>query len=55
MRLFAKHYPDGEFGQALPDQLTWTHHVVLVQTIDIGQRYFNKLLARPQALSCSAA
>jgi predicted nuclease of restriction endonuclease-like (RecB) superfamily len=33
MRSFAKHYPNGEFGQALPDQLTWTHHVVLVQLV----------------------
>ena len=31
MRLFAKHYPNAEFSQALPDQLTWTHHVVLLQ------------------------
>jgi predicted nuclease of restriction endonuclease-like (RecB) superfamily len=31
MRLFAQNYPDGEFGQALPDQLTWTHHIVLIQ------------------------
>lgn len=31
MRAFASHYPNGEFGQALPDQLTWTHHVVLLQ------------------------
>jgi predicted nuclease of restriction endonuclease-like (RecB) superfamily len=34
MRSFAVHYPNGEFSQALPDQLTWTHHVVLLQTID---------------------
>jgi predicted nuclease of restriction endonuclease-like (RecB) superfamily len=31
MRTFAAHYPQGEFSQALPDQLTWTHHVVLLQ------------------------
>lgn len=31
MRLFARHYPQMEFGQALPDQLTWTHHIVLIQ------------------------
>jgi predicted nuclease of restriction endonuclease-like (RecB) superfamily len=31
MRTFASHYPQGEFSQALPDQLTWTHHVVLLQ------------------------
>ena len=34
MRMFAVHYPNREFGQALPDQLTWTHHIVLIQTID---------------------
>jgi predicted nuclease of restriction endonuclease-like (RecB) superfamily len=34
MRLFAKHYPTGEFGQALPDQLTWTHHIVLIQMLE---------------------
>lgn len=34
MRLFAIHYPNGEFGQALPDQLTWTHHVVLMQMVE---------------------
>jgi predicted nuclease of restriction endonuclease-like (RecB) superfamily len=34
MRLFAKHYPEGEFGQALPDQLTWTHHIVLIQMLE---------------------
>lgn len=34
MRLFAKHYPNGEFSQALPDQLTWTHHIVLIQMLD---------------------
>lgn len=33
MRLFAKHYPNGEFSQALPDQLTWTHHIILAQMI----------------------
>lgn len=33
MRLFAGHYPNGEFGQALPDQLTRTHQVVLIQLI----------------------
>ena len=25
MRLFAKNYPNREFSQALPDQLTWTN------------------------------
>lgn len=34
MRLFSIHYPIGEFSQALPDQLTWTHHVVLMQMIE---------------------
>ena len=33
MRLFASHYPNSEFGQALPDQLTWTHHIVLIQML----------------------
>jgi|688.fasta_scaffold369534_1 predicted nuclease of restriction endonuclease-like (RecB) superfamily len=33
MRLFAKNYPSKEFSQALPDQLTWTHHIVLIQTL----------------------
>jgi predicted nuclease of restriction endonuclease-like (RecB) superfamily len=32
MRIFAQHYPNKEFGQALPDQLTWTHHIVLLQS-----------------------
>lgn len=31
MRQFAIHYPDFEIVQALPAQLTWTHHVVLIQ------------------------
>jgi len=48
MRRFAEHYPNGEFAQALPAQLTWTHHVVLLQ-IDskkphIKQWYANKTL-----------
>lgn len=34
MRLFFKHYPQCEFSQALPDQLTWTHHVVLIQMLE---------------------
>lgn len=33
MRLFASNYPNSEFSQALPDQLTWTHHVVLMQML----------------------
>jgi len=49
MRLFAKHYPESEFSQALPDQLTWTHHIVLIQLldqekIDIKQWYAEKTL-----------
>lgn len=41
MRAFYLHYPNAEFGQALPDQITWTHHVVINQLInkdDIGQK-----------------
>lgn len=34
MRLFAEHYPNAEFGQALPVQLTWTHHIALFRMID---------------------
>lgn len=34
MKIFASHYPNAEFGQALPDQLTWTHHVLLLQMFD---------------------
>ncbi|WP_133139690.1 YhcG family protein [Legionella genomosp. 1] len=37
MRLFAHNYPNGEFGQALPDQLTWTHHIVLIQAFSLDQ------------------
>jgi len=33
MRMFALTYPDFEISQSLPDQLTWTHHVVLLQAI----------------------
>jgi len=33
MRMFAKHYPKGEFVQALPEQLTWTHHTLLTQMV----------------------
>ncbi|STX39312.1 PDDEXK nuclease domain-containing protein [Legionella feeleii] len=32
MRQFAVHYPSFEIVQALPGQLTWTHHVVLMQS-----------------------
>lgn len=46
MRLFAQNYPNGEFGQALPDQLTWTH-IVLIQAFsaektEIKQWYAQK-------------
>ena len=34
MRLFATVYPSLEFGQAVPDQISWTHHIVLLQMID---------------------
>jgi predicted nuclease of restriction endonuclease-like (RecB) superfamily len=34
MRNFASHYPNGEFSQALPDQLSWTQHITLMQMID---------------------
>lgn len=49
MKIFASHYPNGEFSQALPDQLTWTHHVVLFQMIeaeklDIKQWYSMKTI-----------
>lgn len=33
MRQFAIHYPNFEIVQALPAQLTWTHHVVLIQAL----------------------
>lgn len=46
MRRFSEHYSHGEFAQALPAQLTWTHHVVLLQinpkNIHIKQWYANK-------------
>lgn len=32
MRLFYLHYPKLEFRQALPVELTWTHHVVLIRS-----------------------
>lgn len=49
MRLFAQNYPNGEFSQALPDQLTWTHHIVLIQSFsseeaDIKQWYALKTI-----------
>ncbi len=27
MRIFAEHYPTREFGQAMPAQLAWMHHI----------------------------
>lgn len=35
---FARSYPNAEFGQALPDQLTWTHHVVLLNIKDLNKK-----------------
>lgn len=37
MRQFAIHYPEFEFLQALPAQLTWTHHVVLIQAFSADE------------------
>lgn len=34
MRMFASHYRNNEIGQALPDQLSWTHHIVLLQSVE---------------------
>lgn len=42
MRIFATHYPNNEFGQALPAQLTWTHHVVLIRMIQ-AENFHEKL------------
>ncbi|HQS83399.1 MAG: hypothetical protein B7Y25_00055 [Alphaproteobacteria bacterium 16-39-46] len=36
MRNFASHYPQGEFSQSLPDQLSWTQHVILLQMVDVS-------------------
>ncbi|MCX7115038.1 MAG: PDDEXK nuclease domain-containing protein [Gammaproteobacteria bacterium] len=49
MRQFAMHYPNLEFLQALPAQLTWTHHIVLIQSFsseqaNIKQWYAQKTL-----------
>lgn len=48
MRRFAEHYPESEFPQALPAELTWTHHVILLQIkpekIHIKQWYANKTI-----------
>ena len=49
MHLFVKHYTQSEFSQALPDQLTWTHHVVLIQMLEpeeihIKQWYAEKVV-----------
>ncbi len=45
MRLFARHYPNGEFSQALPDQLTWTHHIVLAQMLGSEKIHMKKWYA----------
>jgi predicted nuclease of restriction endonuclease-like (RecB) superfamily len=37
MRQFAAHYPNVEIVQALPAQLTWTHHLVLIQAFTAEQ------------------
>ncbi len=42
MRLFAKHYPNAEFSQALPDQLTWAHHVILIQMLDADKGHIKQ-------------
>jgi predicted nuclease of restriction endonuclease-like (RecB) superfamily len=34
MYMFASHYERFAISQALPDQLTWTHHIVLLQSIN---------------------
>ena len=34
MSRFASHYLQGEFSQSLPDQLSWTQHVILLQMVD---------------------
>lgn len=46
MRLFAKNYPNGEFSQALPDQLTWTHHIVLIQAFSSDETEIKQWYAR---------
>lgn len=33
MRRFAEAYPDYKIGQAVPDQLTWSHHTVLLSHV----------------------
>jgi predicted nuclease of restriction endonuclease-like (RecB) superfamily len=38
MRNFVLNYPHAEFRQALPDQLTWTHHVVLLNIEELDKR-----------------
>ena len=32
MKMFAAYYKEEEISQALPDQLSWTHHIVLLQS-----------------------
>ncbi len=46
MRLFAKNYPNCEIGQALPDQLTWTHHIVLIQAFSPEETYIKQWYAQ---------
>ena len=36
MRTFALHY-ETDIGQAMPDQLSWSHHVVLIQLLNKGE------------------
>jgi predicted nuclease of restriction endonuclease-like (RecB) superfamily len=33
MRRFAEAYPDFQIGQAVPDQLTWSHHIILISYV----------------------
>lgn len=37
MKLFALNYRREQIGQAVPDQLSWTHHVVLLQSKNLDQ------------------
>lgn len=32
MKMFAEYYSKDQIGQAMPDQLSWTHHVILLQS-----------------------
>jgi len=47
MRRFAQEYPDGEFVQAPLAQITWYHHLALLDKVkDLGERmwYINKTI-----------